>query len=318
MVDYKLFAGNSYKRLAVDIAKTLRNTKLGKIEITQFSDGEVRVEVMEHVRGQEVFIIQSTCNPTNDNLMELLAMADAFKRAAARRIIAVIPYFGYARQDRRPGTARVPITAKLVASMLEVAGIDQVITLDLHANQIQGFFDIPVDNISAIPSFVGDIYNQFVVNKEDIIIVSPDVGGVTRARIVAKHLDQDLAIIDKRRPNANTAEVMNIIGDVKNKVCILVDDMVDTAGTLCKGAIALKEAGAKTVVAYATHPVLSGKAYANLFETKALDKLIVTNTIPLAAEATKVQIRQISITGLLAEAIQRVHANESISSMSFD
>lgn len=319
MKDYKLVTGTADRLMAINIAKSLK-TSLGNVEVSKFSDGEVRIELMEHVRGQDVFIIQSTCNPTNDNLMELLALADALHRSDAKRIIAVVPYLGYARQDRRPGTARVPITAKLVADMIEVAHIDHVITLDLHANQIQGFFEIPIDNISAIPIFVGDIYNKWVFDKkEEVIIVSPDVGGVARARIVAKHIETELAIIDKRRPKSNVAEVMNVIGDVKDKICILIDDMVDTAGTLCKGATALKKAGAKTVVAYVTHPVLSGNAYKTLQATSALDQLIVTNTIPLnALQAVETRIRVVSVTGLLAEAIQRIHNNDSISSISFD
>jgi ribose-phosphate pyrophosphokinase len=319
MQDYKIFTGNSNRVMALKLAKALGVT-LGRIDVMKFSDGEARVEIMEHVRGQEVFIVQSTCSPTNDNLMELLLMVDAFKRAAVKRIVAVVPYFGYARQDRRPGSARVPITAKLVASMLETAGVDHIITIDIHANQIQGFFNIPVDNISAIPIFAGDIYQKWITeDKNKTIIVSPDVGGVTRARLVAKHLDLDLAIIDKRRPKANVAEVMNIIGDVDGKVCIIVDDLIDTAGTLCGGAEALKSAGAKTVVAYATHPVLSGSAYENLHSsTDVLQELVVTNTIQLSNKAYDVQLRQLSVTGILAEAIHRVHKCESVSSISFD
>jgi len=318
MLDYKLFTGNSNRAMAIKIAGSLK-TRLGKADVTKFSDGEVRIEIMEHVRGQDVFIIQSLCNPVNDNLMELLALSDALKRSDVKRITAVVPYFGYSRQDRRPGTSRVPITAKLIASMFEIAGIDHVITLDLHANQIQGFFNIPIDNLSAIPIFAGDIHNRWITENEEVIIVSPDVGGVGRARAVAKNLGLELAIIDKRRPKANISEVMNVIGDVKGKICVLVDDIVDTAGTLCKGAAALSDAGSKTVVAYATHAVLSDGAYTNLQSYKPyLNKLIVTNTIPLSNKSENVQIQQVSVIDLLAEAIIRVHKNESISLMSFD
>lgn len=318
--DVKLFAGNSNSSLAKHIAYYLK-TPLSKADVTQFSDGEVRVEIMEHVRGKDVFVIQSTSAPTNDNLMELLTMCDALRRSSANRIIAVVPYFGYARQDRRPGTARVPITAKLVASMLETAGVDHVITLDIHAAQIQGFFNIPIDNITAIPVFVGDIVNKWMTNQrnENVIVVSPDVGGVARARSVAKYLNADLAIVDKRRPSANVSEVMNIVGNVEGKVCVLVDDIVDTAGTLCKASDALIKNGAKTVVAYATHGVLSGKAFENIRSTNSLRKVIVTDTIfHKEFKDPSNKVRVVSVAGFLAESINRVHTNESISSISFD
>jgi len=281
--------------------------------VGKFSDGEVSVEIDDNVRGKDVFIIQPTCAPTNDNLMELLVLADCLNRASAHRITAVIPYYGYARQDRRPRSARVPITAKLVADMLQSAGVDRVLTMDLHADQIQGFFNIPVDNIYATPVLLTDIE---AVNYDNLIIVSPDVGGVVRARAMARYLDDaDLAIIDKRRPEANHAEVMHIIGDVKDRTCLLVDDMVDTAGTLCAAADALKAEGATRVVAYCTHPVLSGKAIQNITGS-SLDELVVTDTIPLSAEAAACdKIRQLTISDELAECIRRVSNEESLSAL---
>jgi ribose-phosphate pyrophosphokinase len=289
---------------------------LGKASVGQFSDGESMVEIQEHVRGRDVFVVQSTCEPTNDNLMELLVMIDALRWSSVRRVTAVIPYFGYARQDRRPRSARVPITARLAAKMIGTAGANRVLTMDLHADQIQGFFDIPVDNVYASPVLLGDVWRQKYPNQ---MIVSPDVGGVVRARALAKRLDDaDLAIIDKRRPKANEAQVMNIIGDVRGRSCILVDDLVDTAGTLCKAAGALKDAGAAKVVAYCTHPVLSGAAVANI-ESSRLDELVVTSTIPLREDAAACgKIRQLSIAGLLAESIRRINNEESVSSLFVD
>ena len=310
-----VFTGNATPSLAKKITSYL-NIPLGKATVGTFSDGEENIEILENVRGKDVFVLQSTCQPTNDNLMELLVMVDALYRASADRITAVIPYFGYARQDRRVRSMRVPITAKLVANMLTTAGVDRVLTIDLHADQIQGFFDIPVDNVYASPLLLGDIWQQ---KYPDLIVVSPDVGGVVRARAVAKQLDDaDLAIIDKRRPQANTSEVMHIIGDVKGKTCVIVDDLVDTAGTLCKAAAALKEHGATKIVAYATHPVLSGKAISNL-ESSVIDELVVTDTIPLRGDAAKSsRIRQISVAGMLAETLRRVHVGESVSSLYMD
>ncbi|MFP5358600.1 MAG: ribose-phosphate diphosphokinase [Gammaproteobacteria bacterium] len=310
-----LFAGNANPKLAQDIANYLKRP-LGQATVGRFSDGEVQIEILENVRGKDVFVIQPTCAPTNDNVMELLMMLDALKRASASRITAVIPYFGYARQDRRPRSTRVPISAKVVADMIGECGADRVLTVDLHADQIQGFFDIPVDNVYASPVLLGDIWRQ---NYKNLIVVSPDVGGVVRARAVAKRLDDaDLAIIDKRRPKANEAKVMNIIGDVEGRTCVLVDDMVDTAGTLCKAASALKEAGAIKVVAYITHPVFSGPAITNLSHSD-LDQIVVTDTIPLSEAAAKCPtIRQLSIGGLLAETIRRVSAEESVSSLYID
>jgi ribose-phosphate pyrophosphokinase len=289
---------------------------VGNATVTEFSDGEISVEIGENVRGKDVFIIQPTCAPTNDNLMELIVMIDAVKRSSANRVTAVIPYFGYARQDRRVRSQRVPITAKVVANMLTSVGSDRVLTVDLHADQIQGFFECPVDNVYASPLLMGDIWKQ---KFPDMIVVSPDVGGVVRARAIAKQLDDaDLAIIDKRRPRANQAQVMNIIGEVEGKTCIIVDDMVDTAGTLCKAADALKAHGAKGVFAYCTHPVLSGKAIENV-ENSTMDELVVTDTIPLSDEAMAcTRIRQVSVAGLLAETIRRIHAEESVSSMYMD
>ncbi|HBA33297.1 MAG TPA: ribose-phosphate pyrophosphokinase [Gammaproteobacteria bacterium] len=310
-----VFAGNATPVLAKKIASFL-SLPLGKATVSTFSDGEVYVEILENVRGKDVFIIQSTCQPTNDNLMELMVMVDALYRASADRITAVIPYFGYARQDRRVRSMRVPITAKLVANMLTTAGVDRVLTIDLHADQIQGFFDIPVDNVYASPLLLGDIWRQ---KYPELIVVSPDVGGVVRARAVAKQLDDaDLAIIDKRRPQANMSQVMHIIGDVKGKTCVVVDDMVDTAGTLCKAAQALKEHGAKKVVAYATHAVLSGAAIQNINNSE-IDELVVTDTIPLSEEgAASDRIRQITVANMLAETLRRVHVGESVSSLYMD
>ncbi len=304
-----VFTGNANPELAKRVVKHL-DTSLGNASVGKFSDGEVAVELLDNVRGRDVFILQSTCAPTNDNLMEILTMADALKRASAGRITAAIPYFGYARQDRRPRSARVPISAKLVANMLTSAGIDRVLTVDLHADQIQGFFDMPVDNIYATPILVHDVMRQ---NIDNLIVVSPDIGGVVRARAVAKILNTELAIIDKRRPKANVAEVMNIIGDVQGKICLLLDDMIDTANTLCKAASALKERGAASVLAYATHPVFSGGAVERLASSD-IDQVVVTDTIPLSAEAQNCpRIRQVSIAGLLAETIRRISNEESVS-----
>jgi ribose-phosphate pyrophosphokinase len=289
---------------------------LGRANVTRFSDGEVQVELMENVRGRDVFIVQSTCPPTNDSLMELLIMADACRRASAGRITAVIPYFGYARQDRRPRATRVPITAKLVANLITTAGINRVLTVDLHADQIQGFFDIPVDNVYASPVLLGDVWKQ---RDDNTIVVSPDVGGVVRARALAKRLDEaDLAIIDKRRPRPNESKVMNIIGNVAGKTCVMIDDMVDTAGTLCIAAQALKDEGATRVLAYITHPVLSGAAIERISKS-ALDELVVTDTIPLGEAARACpRIRQLSVAGLLAETMRRVRDEESVSSLYVD
>jgi ribose-phosphate pyrophosphokinase len=289
---------------------------LGKAVVGRFSDGEIMVEIMENVRGKDVFIVQPTCEPTNDNLMELLVMVDALKRASAGRVTTVIPYFGYARQDRRPRSARVPITAKVVADMISKVGTDRVLTVDLHADQIQGFFDVPVDNVYASPILLGDIWRQKYPN---LMVVSPDVGGVVRARAVAKRLDDaDLAIIDKRRPRANVSQVMHIIGEVEGRDCVVVDDLVDTAGTLCKAAGALKEHGAARVVAYCTHPVLSGPAIKNI-EDSELDELVVTNTIPLSSAAQKCErVRQLSIAEMLAETMRRISDEESVSSLFMD
>ncbi len=310
-----VFTGNANTQLARSVAGYL-NISLGKATVGNFSDGECSVEIMENVRGRDVFIIQPTCAPTNDNLMELLVMIDAVRRSSAYRITAVIPYFGYSRQDRRPRSARVPLTAKLVADMVTGAGADRVLTVDLHADQIQGFFDKPVDNIYASPILLGDIWRQ---EYPRLMVVSPDVGGVVRARAIAKRLDDaDLAIIDKRRPKPNVAKVMNIIGDVEGRSCVLVDDLVDTAGTLCQAAKALKEKGASKVVAYCTHPVLSGNALENITGSE-LDELVVTDTIPLSAEAKQCdRIRQLSIAELLAETMQRISNEESVSSLFMD
>ena len=310
-----VFTGNANPQLAQSIVNHL-NISLGHAVVEQFSDGEVMFEIMENVRGADVFIVQPTCQPTNDNLMELMVMIDALRRSSAARITAVIPYFGYARQDRRPRSARVPITAKVVAKMISQSGADRVLTVDLHADQIQGFFDVPVDNVYASPILLGDIWRQ---KHTDLMVVSPDVGGVVRARALAKRLDDaDLAIIDKRRPKANVAKVMNIIGEVEGRSCVLVDDLVDTAGTLCKAADALKEHGAQKVVAYITHAVLSGPAITNI-ENSQLDELVVTDTIPLSAEAqTCTRVRQLSISELLAETMRRISNEESVSSLYMD
>ena len=306
-----VFAGNSNPDLVQKVVNHL-HIPLGKAYVGRFSDGECAVEIQENVRGRDVFIIQSTCAPTNDNLMELLVMADAMRRSSAARVTAVLPYFGYARQDRRPRSSRVPISAKVVADMVASVGIDRVLTVDLHADQIQGFFDIPVDNVYGSPILLDDIERS---NYEDLMVVSPDHGGVVRARAVAKRLNSDLAIIDKRRPEANKSEVMNIIGDVAGRTCILVDDMVDTAGTLCQAAAALKKKGAKQVFAYCTHPILSGRALENLANSE-LDELVVTNTIPLSPAAQALdQIRQLDISPLLAESLRRISNAESISAM---
>jgi len=310
-----LFTGNANPALAHDVARHLM-VPLGRASVGRFSDGEVNVELMENVRGRDVFILQSTCPPTNDMLMELLVMIDAAHRASANSITAVIPYFGYARQDRRPRGARAPITAKLVANMIARAGADRVLTVDLHADQITGFFDIPVDNVYGSPVLLGDAWRQ---RYKNMVVVSPDVGGVVRARALAKQLDDvDLAIIDKRRPRANEVKVMNIIGDVKDRSCVLIDDLVDTAGTLCQAAEALKEQGALKVVAYITHPVLSGKAVERIAGS-ALDELVVTDTIPLSKAAqTCGRIRVLSVAELLAETIRRIRDEESVSSMYID
>lgn len=310
-----LFTGNANPVLGQAVADCFK-LPMGKAVVGRFSDGEVMVEIMENVRGKDAFIIQSTCRPTNDSVMELLMMIDALHRASAGRITAVIPYFGYARQDRRSRSARVPISAKVVARMIGSAGADRVLTVDLHADQIQGFFDVPVDNVYASPLLLGDIWRQ---KYEDLIVVSPDVGGVVRARAVAKRLDDaDLAIIDKRRPRANEAKVMNIIGNVAGKTCVIVDDLVDTAGTLCQAAAALKEEGAKRVVAYVTHPVLSGPAVQNI-SGSVLDEMVVTDTIPLTPDAAACdRIRQLGIAEMLAETIRRVSNEESVSSLYVD
>ena len=306
-----VFAGNSNPKLASDVAKNL-NLSVGKAAVGTFSDGEISVEIQENVRGQDVFIIQPTCNPTNKNLMELMVMTDALRRSSVDRITAVLPYFGYSRQDRRVRSARVPITAKVVANMITGMGIDRLLTIDLHADQIQGFFDIPVDNIYATPLLVADIYKQKFPN---IIVVSPDVGGVVRARALAKQINSDLAIVDKRRTDQNVSEVIQIIGNVEGMTCLIVDDIVDTAGTLCHAATALKEKVAKKVVAYITHPVLSGKANENITKSE-LDEIIVTDTIPLQYTTKKIKkIRQISVSEMLAETIRRIHQKESVSSL---
>src|SRR4051794_5659527 len=298
----RIFTGNANPRLAEAVCRHL-NISLGRAVVGRFSDGEVMVELLENVRGRDAFILQSTCAPTNDNLMEVLVMVDALKRASAARVTAAVPYFGYARQDRRPRSARVPITAKVVADMLTTAGVDRVMTMDLHADQIQGFFNIPVDNIYATPILLGDLWKQ---DHANLIVVSPDVGGVVRARAIAKRLDSDLAIIDKRRPKANVAEVMNIIGDVEGRTCVIMDDIVDTANTLCKAAAALKESGALKVLAYCTHPVLSGNAVERITQSE-LDEIVVTDTLALSPEARSCpRIRQLSCAQLLAETMTRI------------
>ena len=310
-----VFTGNANPVLAQDIARHLMQP-LGRAMVGRFSDGEIQVEIMENVRGKDVFLVQSTCPPTNEHLMELLVMADACKRASAGRITAVIPYLGYARQDRRQRAMRVPITAKLVADMIGCAGVNRVLTVDLHADQIQGFFGVPVDNVYASPVLLGEVWKQ---KYDNMIVVSPDVGGVVRARALARRLDNaDLAIIDKRRQRANESQVMNIIGDVRGRSCILVDDLVDTAGTLCQAARALKDEGAERVIAYITHPVLSGKAVERI-ENSALDQLVVTDTIPLGEAARKCKrIRVLSVAELLAETMRRIRDEESVSSLYVD
>jgi ribose-phosphate pyrophosphokinase len=310
-----LFTGNANPGLAKKIASYL-SLPMGKINVGRFSDGEIFVEIDENVRGRDAFIVQSLCSPTNDNLMELIIIADALKRASCERVTAVIPYMGYARQDRRSRSSRVPITAKVVANMIASAGIDRILTVDLHADQIQGFFDMPLDNVYASPVLLGDIWKHSYPNQ---IVVSPDVGGVVRARALAKRLeDADLAIIDKRRPNPNESEIMNIIGEVDGRECVIIDDLVDTAGTLCNAAGALKDRGAKMVVAYCTHAVLSGKAISNITDSR-LDELVVTDTIPLSDAAKECsQIRQLSIAEMMAESMRRISAGESLSSMFVD
>jgi ribose-phosphate pyrophosphokinase len=306
-----VFAGNANPKLAQEVARHL-NMSLGRAVVGKFSDGEVMVEIMENVRGKDVFVLQSTCQPTNDNLMELMVMVDALKRSSAARVSAAMPYFGYARQDRRPRSARVGISAKVVANMLTSVGVSRVLTMDLHADQIQGFFDVPVDNIYAAPVLLGDVWKQ---RYDDLIVVSPDVGGVVRARALAKRLESDLAIIDKRRPKANVSEVMNVIGEVKGRTCVIMDDMVDTAGTLCKAAEVLKAEGAVKVVAYCTHAVLSGNAVARIAESQ-MDELVVTDTIPLREDARACKkIRSLSVAGLLAETILRIYTEDSVSSL---
>jgi len=310
-----VFTGNANPVLAQEIARHLMQP-LGRALVGRFSDGEIQVEIMENVRGKDVYLVQSTCPPANEHLMELLVMADACKRASAGRITAVIPYLGYARQDRRQRAMRVPITAKLVADMIGCAGVDRVLTVDLHADQIQGFFGVPVDNVYASPVLLGEVWKQ---KYENMIVVSPDVGGVVRARALARRLDNaDLAIIDKRRQRANESQVMNIIGDVRGRSCILMDDLVDTAGTLCQAAQALKDEGAVRVIAYITHPVLSGKAVERV-SASALDELVVTDTIPLGEEARKCKrIRVLSVAELLAETMRRIRDEESVSSLYVD
>ncbi len=315
LANISILSGNANPRLSLQIAQKM-GLPLGKAHVGRFSDGEINVEILENIRGRDVFIIQSTCPPVNDNLMEMLIMADACRRASADSITAVIPYFGYARQDRRPRAARVPITAQLVASMIGASGINRVLTLDLHADQIQGFFPVPVDNVYASPVLLGDAWKQ---NRDNMVVVSPDVGGVVRARALAKRLDDaELAIIDKRRPRANELKIMNIIGDVKGKNCIMIDDMVDTAGTLTQAADFVKNEGAKRVVAYITHPVLSGPAIQRI-EASQLDELVVTDTIPLTEEAANCsKIRQLGIADLLGETMRRIALKESVSSLYLD
>jgi ribose-phosphate pyrophosphokinase len=306
-----VFTGNANPELAQRVVNQL-HIPLGNAQVSKFSDGEINVQIFENVRGRDVFIIQPTCAPTNDNLMELALLADALKRSSARRITAVVPYFGYSRQDRRPRSTRVPISARVASDIVANAGVDRLLTVDLHADQIQGFFDIPVDNIYGSPVLLNDIIN---LRLEDLMIVSPDIGGVVRARAFAKQINANLSIIDKRRPEANKAEVMHIIGDIKGKNCIIVDDMVDTAGTLCQAASALKKSGAKKVFAYCTHPVLSGRAIENI-STSELDQLVVTNTIPMSKEARKcTRIRQLDMSPLLAESVRRISNAESISAI---
>ncbi|MDP4301346.1 ribose-phosphate pyrophosphokinase [Leptothrix discophora] len=311
LADTVLFTGNANPSLAQEIADDLR-IELGKASIGRFSDGEVTIEIQQNVRARDVFVVQPTCAPTNENLMELLLMVDALKRASARRITAVIPYFGYARQDRRPRSTRVPISAKVVANMLEAAGVNRVLTMDLHADQIQGFFDIPVDNIYASPVLLSDLQGK---RYEDLVVVSPDVGGVVRARALAKQLGCDLAIIDKRRPKANVSEVMHVIGEIDKRNCVIMDDMIDTAGTLVKAAEVLKERGARSVFAYCTHPVFSGPALERI-EKSHLDEVVITNTIPLHVDAKRIpKVRQLSVAFLFAETIRRISDGESVTSL---
>ena len=313
--DTVLFTGNANPALSQEIATQL-GVSLGKASVGRFSDGETTVEIQQNVRGRDVFVVQSTCAPTNDNLMELLIMVDALKRASAERISVVIPYYGYARQDRRPRSSRVPITAKVVADMLQTVGVTRVLTMDLHADQIQGFFDIPVDNIYASPVLLGDLRQK---NYDNLLVVSPDVGGVVRARALAKQLGCDMAIIDKRRPKPNVSEVMHVIGDIEGRNCVIMDDMIDTAGTLVKAAEVLKERGAKHVYAYCTHPIFSGPAIDRIAKGNALDEVVVTNTIPLsqAAQACN-KIRQLSVAPLMAETIARIASGESVMSLFAD
>lgn len=311
MAQLMLFSGNATPELSKKVSDYL-SVPLGDASVGRFSDGEIAVDIVENVRGQDVFVLQSTCEPTNDNLMELVVMCDALRRASASRITAVVPYFGYARQDRRPRSARVPITAKVVADIMVGVGIDRVLTVDLHADQIQGFFDVAVDNIYATTVMLDDIQRR---QPQDVVVVSPDIGGVVRARAMAKQLDSDLAIIDKRRPAPNQAEVMNIIGEISGRTCLIVDDIVDTAGTLCNAAKALKDQGAKAVIAYCTHPVLSGPALENLKDS-ALDELVVTDSIPIPNSIMGTgRVRIITIAELLGEAVRRVSNEESISAM---
>jgi ribose-phosphate pyrophosphokinase len=306
-----VFTGNANPGLAEQVCKHL-NIHLGRATVGRFSDGEVMVELLENVRGKDVFVLQSTCMPTNDNLMEVMLMVDALRRSSAGRITAAIPYLGYSRQDRRPRSARVAISAKVIANMLQSVGVDRLLTMDLHADQIQGFFDIPVDNIYAAPLLLGDIWRN---GHQNLLVVSPDVGGVVRARALAKRLESDLAIIDKRRPRPNVATVMNIIGDVAGRTCVIMDDMVDTANTLCEAAAALKANGAERVLAYCTHPVLSGKAVERI-ENSVLDELVVTDTIPLRSDAAQCKrIRQLPVAGLLAETMLRISNEDSVSSL---
>lgn len=310
-----LFSGNANRRLASDVAQHL-GVPMGRAVVDRFSDGEVNIEIMENVRGQDVYLVQPTCHPAAENFIELIVMIDALKRASAARVTAIMPYFGYARQDRRSRSSRVPITAKVAAKMISAIGTDRVVTIDLHADQIQGFFDIPVDNVYASPLTLADIWKRYDMNQ--VVVVSPDVGGVVRARAIAKRLDTELAIIDKRRPRANESTVMNLIGDVEGKTCVLVDDMVDTAGTLCAGATALKDKGAERVVAYCVHPILSGRAIENISDSD-LDEIVVTDTIPLSEEAkTCTRIRQLSVAQMLAETIRRMSEGESVSSLYVD
>jgi len=306
-----IFTGSANPRLAQSVARRL-NVQLGKANVARFSDGEVMVEILENVRGKDVFILQSTCAPTNDTLMEIMIMADALRRSSVARITAAMPYFGYARQDRRPRSARVAISAKVVANMLTSVGVNRVLTMDLHADQIQGFFDIPVDNVYATPILLGDLWKH---GYRNLVVVSPDVGGVVRARAIAKRLESDLAIIDKRRPRPNVATVMNIIGEVEGRTCVIMDDIVDTANTLCEAARALKERGAERVLAYCTHPVLSGPAISRI-DASVIDELVVTDTIPLRPEAEACKkIRQVSVSELLAETMRRISEESSVSSL---